>query len=72
MHKYEIKMADVSGHIRKIVMGIETGIDDAELNELGLFKQVTSHDWIGGTVSGTAINMNNIVEVLSITEVHDD
>ncbi|MFA6719241.1 MAG: hypothetical protein WCS15_09175 [Prevotella sp.] len=53
-------------------MGIETGIDDAELNELGLFKQVTSHDWIGGTVSGTAINMNNIVEVLSITEVHDD
>lgn len=64
MYKYKVKMADVHGLVRSV----EFASEKRESNE-AIMEKLIDADWVSGLDFGHAINMANIVEIVSITEV---
>lgn len=64
MIKYKVKMADVRGLVRSVVLE-----RDHRVNTDNLMGEIVSHKWVGSTDDSNAVNMANIVEIVSIAEV---
>lgn len=64
MYKYKIKMADVHGLVRSVVLE-----RDHEVSNAVLLGAMVKYGWVGSTDDSNAVNMANIVEIVSITEV---
>lgn len=67
MYKYKIKMADVHGLVRSV----EFASEKRESNE-AIMEKLIDADWVSGSDFGQAVNMANIVEIVSITEVDNE
>lgn len=65
-HVYEIKMADVNGAIRTIKIN-ETDID-AVFERIIITAMVVNKGILRG-LDGNAVNLNNIVEIISIKQI---
>lgn len=66
MYKYKVKMADVHGLVRSV----ELTSEKRKSNEAIIYKLIDA-DWVCGSDFSNAVNMANIVEVVSITEVDE-
>lgn len=64
MYKYKVKMADVHGLVRSVVLE-----RDHRANIDNLMGEIVSHKWVVSTDDSNAVNIANIVEIVSITEV---
>lgn len=65
MKTYEIKMADIAGYIRTLIMTSE----EENLTSEKAMRLLAENDWAMSTDGHNMINLTNIIEVFSIREV---
>ncbi|MDK1716616.1 hypothetical protein [Dellaglioa algida] len=68
MKKFEIKMFDVNGKRRTLIMHSN---DDIDTTFVTVFESLGRAHWLGDAIRHKAINMANIVEIASIEEVKE-
>jgi len=66
MYKYKIKMADVHGLVRSVEY-----VSEQRNSKETIMDKLIDADWVSGLDFSNAVNMANIVEIVSITEVDE-
>lgn len=65
MKTYEIKMADVAGYIRTLIMTSK----EENITSEKVMRSLAENDWAMSADGHNMINLTNIIEVFSIREV---